>query len=186
MRYLVRFGPTVLGRAELLQSIRSIASTVGANAQNPKWTSYGALEIDVFAPSRADFELFLAAVEPLASLDFSRDLNTAPPHLSDEELFLEARNYFNSERYWECHEVLEGAWRQMQGAEKRYVQGIILVCAAFVHHQKGEGAVALSVLKRASKQLDLGEETYHGIDVTALKLKVEQMISAGAFEVFRI
>jgi hypothetical protein len=144
------------------------------------------LELDIFAPSKADIETFLAAVEPLGSFEFWRDLNLAPQHKTEEELFSEARRYFNSERYWECHEVLEGAWRLMNGDEKRCVQGIILVCAAFVHHQKGEDEVALNVLKRALRQLDFGTPRYHGIGVSSLRRRVGNIISSGRFETFRI
>ncbi len=186
MRFLVRFGQSAGTRAGFLSSMRSIAKAVGAEARNPKWTSHGALELDIFVPSKADFETFLAATEPLGKLEFFRDLNLAPAHISEEELFSEARSYFNAERYWECHEVLEGAWRNLQGEEKRYVQGIILVCAAFVHLQKGEEGVAMSVLKRASKQLGFGETVYQGFDVRSFKQQVEEIITKGRFEVFRI
>ncbi len=186
MRYLIRFPPSSTVRETFLNSVKSFARATGAEARNPKWTSYGALEIDVFVPSKAGFDTFLAVAEPLGKLEFIRDLNHAPPHLSDEELFGEARNYFNAERYWECHETLEGAWQRMKGEEKSYVQGIILVCAAFVHHQKGEEEVALGVLKRALSQLDLGAQSLHGIEVGPFKKNVERIISTGSFEFFSV
>ena len=163
-----------------------MARSVGADIRNPKWTSHGALEVDVFAPSKADLETLIAAAEPLATFEFVRDLTVAPPHKSDDQLFSEARGYFNSERYWECHEVLETAWRVLSGEEKLYLQGIILVCAAFVHHQKGEAEIALSVLKRALKQLDFGATRYHGIDVASLRRHAERIASSGEFEIFSI
>jgi hypothetical protein len=186
MRYLVRIVPDNVLRGTLLSSIRAVARSVGVDVRNPKWTSYGALEVDVFAQSRADFDTFLAAAEPLVIPEFVRDLNVAPPYMTDEQLFTEARKCFNSERYWECHEILEGAWRHMSGGEKRYVQGVILVCAAFVHHQKGEDKVAQGVLTRALRQLDIESPTYHGIEVGALKRQVERMASSGRFETFDI
>jgi len=186
MRYLVRINSHTYRNLKLFRSVRSVARFLGVDARNPKWTSYGALELDIFAPSRADLETFLTAAEPLGTLEFVTDLEGPPPHRSDYELFSKARDYFNSERYWECHEVLEGAWRLMTGEEKLYVQGIILVCAAFVHHQKGEGYVALSVLKRALRQLDYKAKDFHGIEVNSLKRHTEQIISSGRFEVFRI
>jgi hypothetical protein len=186
MRYLVRMNPHGVLRDALLSSIRAVARSVGVDVRNPKWTSYGALEVDVFAQSKADLDTFLAAAEPLVVLEFVRDLNVAPPYMTDDELFAEARKCFNSERYWECHEILEGAWRHMSGAEKRYVQGVILVCAAFVHHQKDEDKVALGVLRRALRQLDIESPTYHGIDVGALKRQVERIAFSGRFEAFRI
>ena len=186
MRYLIRMARRKDPRDALLPSIKAVAKSVGVDARNPKWTSYGALELDIFAPSKASMDTFLAATVTLGRLEFWRDLNVAPRYKTEEELFLEARRFFNSERYWECHEVLEGAWRLSRGDEKRYLQGIILVCAAFVHHQKGEDEVALSVLGRAVKQLDFGAPRYNGIEVNSLRRRVESMISSGRFEIFEI
>lgn len=155
-------------------------------ARNPKWTSYGALEIDIFAKSAGDFAVFLAAVEPLARVEFSNDLNVAPPHRTKKELIEEARGYFNSERYWEAHEALESVWRTAAGEEKRYLQGLILVCAAFVHQQKAEGEVALGVLRRASRQLSYGIDPYYGIGVEKLNNRVRRILSNGRFQVFSI
>ena len=186
MRFLIRLVPPASDREVYLRTIRSIAKSVGAEARNPKWTSYGALELDVFSQSREDFEVFMSATEPLATIEFSRDLNVAPRFQTREQLFREAIEYFNSERYWECHEVLESAWRVLAGEEKLYVQGIILVCAAFVHQQKAEEGVAFGVLNRASKQLDFGAETYHGIRVTALRDNVKKILATKRFFVFEI
>lgn len=170
----------------LLTAIRTVAKTLGASPRNPKWTSYGALELDVFTPSRADFELFVSAVRPLAEVEFTKDLNLVPLHKAEPRLFDEARRLFNDERYWECHEVLEGLWRSKKGEEKSLLQGVILVCAAFVHHQKGEEAVALGVLARAIKQLSFPERNYGGFDVPALKRNVDEIIQSREFVNFRV
>ena len=184
MRFLIRLRATGLAGEKLLAAARAVAKSLGVTPRNPKWTSYGALELDVFAPAGGDFELFVSAMKPLAGVEFTRDLNLAPAHRTDPELFEEARRLFNGERYWECHEVLEGVWRTKQGAEKTLLQGMILVCAAFVHHQKGEEAVALGVLGRAVKQLDF--RAYGGFDVPALKSDVDAIIRSGEFAVFKI
>ncbi|MDV3243835.1 MAG: DUF309 domain-containing protein [Nitrososphaerales archaeon] len=169
-----------------LGTVRSVAGAVMVEVRNPKWTSYGALEVDVFANSPNDFALFLAAVEPLATVEFSRNLHETPPSMTKEALVEEARAYFNSERYWESHENLEAVWRNLAGEEKRFVQGVILVCAAFVHHQKREEAVALGVLRRAAEQLSYGEENYYGIDVARLQSEVGRILALGRFQVFRL
>ena len=123
---------------------------------NPKWTSYGALEVDVFAGTDPDCETFLAAVEPLGEAEFTRNLSQATPALSTQETVDEARSLFNHERFWEGHEVLESLWRVSTGAEKSLVQGIILVCAAYVHVQKDEEEVALGVASRGRPETGLG------------------------------
>lgn len=186
LRFLVRLRSPHGNGNQFLDSVRALARSVMVEARNPKWTSYGALEVDVFAKSKEDFTLFLAAVEPLAKLEFSRDLNVAQPHLTKAETVLEARAYFNSERYWEAHETLESAWRNVAGEEKRYLQGLILVCAALVHHQKGEEQVAFGILRRAAKQLSYERDVYYGIDVATLSLHVGEILSSEGFRVFRI
>jgi uncharacterized protein len=186
LRFLVRFTPSDIPRDDFLATMRRLAKSTGSEARNPKWTSHGALELDIFSPSRPDFDIFLAAVNPIAKTEFTKDLNVAPPFKTEGELFAEAKELFNSERYWECHEVLEGIWRQKHGDEKRFLQGIILVCAAYVHHQKGEQSVALSVLRRASKQLDYPASEYGGFNVDVLKRNVEKVLRTEKFDNFRV
>ncbi len=154
--------------------------------RNPKWTTYGALELDLFCNVRSDLDLFLAAANPLAEPEFVTDLNKAAEHMSDDEILAKARCLFNAERYWECHEVLEGLWRQKHGFEKRFLQGVILVCAAFVHHQKGKDEVALGVLKRAASQLDFPAAEYGGLRPSELSQKVREMLRKGRLTGFRL
>jgi hypothetical protein len=185
VRFLIRIVPLPAG-GDSLTSVRRIASGLGVQVLNPKWTSYGALEVDLFAPSRSGVELALAALEPLGVLEFAHDLSEAPRHLTPDETVGEARALFNAERYWESHEVLEGLWRTLEGEDKRYVQGVILVCAAFVHHQKGEDGVGLGVLKRAEAQLDYPRASYLGIDVRRLKESVARVKDSAELRPFRI
>jgi hypothetical protein len=186
MRFLVRFAESDLPRERMLTAVRDVGRALGADIRNPKWTSYGALELDIFCSTQADFELFLSAVTPLFNTEFVHDLNKAPAHMSEPELFVESRVYFNAERYWECHEVLEGVWRQKQGAEKSLLQGLILVCAAFVHYQKGEEEVALRVLARGAKQLDFDSPKYGGIDLASLQANVQSILEKKKFSNFRV
>jgi len=186
IRFLVRLRPRDGGGQSFLRTIRSLADSVMTEARNPKWTSYGALEIDVFAHSASDFDLFLSAASPLADVEFSKNLNEVPIAKPKELLIDEGRTYFNSERYWECHEVLESVWRTVSGIEKRYVQGVILVCAAFVHHQKGEEEIASGVLARALEQLSFEKEDYYGISVSGLRKEVETILKDGRFHNFRL
>lgn len=186
MRFLVRLVDSSVQGDSLLATVKALARSVGVEARNPKWTSYGALEMDIFCPTRADFDLFISAVSPLAKQEFVTDLNHAPLHKPEEELLSEARDYFNAERYWECHETLEGIWRQKHGDEKCLLQGIILVCAAFVHHQKGEDAVALGILRRAAKQLEFPLPVYGGFRVGLLKNQVAAMLAENRLKIFRV
>lgn len=186
MRFLIRVSPSMVPRERLYQTVRSVARALGLDPRDPKWTSYGALELDVFAPTRVDFDLFVSAVEPLATFEFTKDLNFPPPHKAEAELLAEARELFNAERYWECHEVLEGVWRVKQGKEKSLLQGLILVCAAFVHSQKGEDNVALGVLRRSVPQLEYPGPHFGGIDLELLRHNVRTMLETSNFTNFTL
>ena len=185
MRFLIRLKAPEAPPARLLAAVSAIARTFGADPRNPKWTSYGALELDVFSATRADFDLFVSAARPLAEFEFTKDLNVAPPHKDEGALFEEARSLFNAERYWESHEVLEGVWRNKHGEEKRLLQGIILVCAAFVHHQKGEPQVAMGVLKRSVPLLEYPGD-YGGFRVARIRKDVQNLIGTGSIANFRV
>ncbi len=185
LRFLIRLKERD-PQESFLGTVRALAREFGAEAKNPKRTSYGALELDVFAPSPPDFELFVASLEPLAEPEFTKDLSVPLPFRDEAELFSEARSLFNAERYWECHEVLEGAWRTKEGDERRLVQGMILVCAAFVHHQKGEDPVALGILQRAIRQLDFSRASFGEFRVDSLRTNSEQILVGQKFFCFSV
>jgi uncharacterized protein len=153
---------------------------------NPKRTSYGALEIDVFAETKADFETFLAAVAPLGRIEFARDLQEVQPHLEKDAAVAEAVSLFNAERFWEAHEVLESIWREALGEEKTLLQGLILVCAAFVHVQKDESEVAIGIIKRTLPKLSWAESAYHGIPVASVRTRLQRMLDRGALSLFEL
>ncbi|MDG6913664.1 MAG: DUF309 domain-containing protein [Nitrososphaerota archaeon] len=185
MRYLIRIKERD-SRVNLLEAVKTLAGEFGAEAKNPKRTSYGALELDIFATSSVSFERFVASLAPLGEPEFTRDLNVPMQFRMEAELFSEARSLFNAERYWECHEVLEGAWRVKDGDEKRQLQGMILVCAAFVHHQKGEDSVALGILERAVRLLNLQNAQFGAFRVDLLKAEAEQILTTRNFFCFTV
>lgn len=185
MRFLVRMVPT--GEpAPTLRAVKGVASSIGGKAVNAKRTSYGAVEVDVFVPSRSDFDLFLAAVEPFGKVEFYRDLQEPSRSMTPEEIIAEAMALFNQERFWETHEVLESVWRISDGEEKTLLQGLILVCAALVHEQKGEPDVALGVARRALLLFNSKRTKYHGIDLQQLRRRLEDWLSTRDVAQFRI
>jgi hypothetical protein len=185
-RFLLRVVPNEPDRQRFLSSLKSLGGSLGASVKHPRWTSYGALEIDVFAPSVQDFQLFVATLEPLSKIEFTKNLDDVPPFKPKDEVLEEAKGYFNAERYWECHETLESVWRPAKGDEKSLVQGIILVCAALVHEQRGERDVALGIYRRALPQIAWSGRTYQGIDIPRLRRNVESSLAKGELPPFKI
>jgi uncharacterized protein len=98
--------------------------------------------------------------------------------IEKEEALKRAKQYFNDEKYWECHEVLEGVWKNTHEGEKDLVQGIILVAAALVHYQKNENDICLSIMKRAMEKLSSSSGMYHDIDMDKFRKITQDMISS--------
>jgi uncharacterized protein len=106
--------------------------------------------------------------------------------LKIEESLILAKKLFNEEKYWITHEVLEGVWKKAYGDEKDLLNGLILVAAAFVHYQKNEKDIALSIMRRALKKLVAANEKYFGIDVVSIKSQVSEMVKSSTIRNFRI
>jgi len=131
------------------------------------------IELDV-SVHKNNLELLVEKLVSIGQIDHSR-------HIVEEEIeknqsIKDGIFYFNNERFWECHEALEGAWKQCTGDEKELIQGLILVAAALVHYQKYENVVCLSVLGRALKKLHNKSGEYYKINVDRVKQKIIEML----------
>jgi predicted metal-dependent hydrolase len=92
---------------------------------------------------------------------------------------------FNEERFWECHEALEQAWHIAKGVERDAIQSIILTAAAFVHYQKGEEEICLSILKRARAKM-ASAKTYEIIDLEGLQSNIDGILESGKIRLFKL
>jgi uncharacterized protein len=95
-----------------------------------------------------------------------------------EEAISEGVSYFNNERFWECHEILEGVWKNCDGNEKFLVQGLILVAAGLVHYQKDEDSICISIFNRALEKLEYANGQYYNIDIDKIKKIVNEMTNS--------
>jgi predicted metal-dependent hydrolase len=123
----------------------------------------------------------LAKIAPLASYT-----EIAEKAVEKEYAIEYAKSLFNNERYWECHEALEGVWKHASGDEKKLLQGMILTCAAFVHSQKDEDDICLSVLKRSIEKLQDAKGVYYGIDTDRFKHIVADILATKSIQYFKI
>ena len=86
--------------------------------------------------------------------------------------------YFNNERFWECHEILESVWKNCDGNEKFLVQGLILVAAGLVHYQKDEDSICISIFNRALEKLENSNGQYYNIDIDKIKKTLNKIINS--------
>jgi hypothetical protein len=67
----------------------------------------------------------------------------------------DALGLFNSGKYWEAHEALEGIWRPLDdGAEALVIQGLIQAAAALLHQARGNSHGTRAVGNAALEKLD--------------------------------
>ena len=131
------------------------------------------IELDI-SVHKNNLELLL---EKLSSIGQNYDSRIIiEEEMEKDQLVKDGISYFNNERFWECHEALEGAWKQSNGEEKELIQGLILVAAALVHYQKAEDDICLSVLGRALEKLNDKSGQYCRINVDDVKQKVIEML----------
>jgi len=140
-----------------------------------------ALEFDLFVKNENELHEVENIFSKSAKILTVKKLDIAPMALSKAQTMIEAKNLFNDERYWECHEILEGLWRVLKGDEKILVQAMILVCASFVHFQRNETAVAISMLQRYRSRLKWPDEFYEGVDMQKLRDGVAEFLLEESF-----
>jgi len=92
---------------------------------------------------------------------------------------------FNEERFWESHEALEQAWHIAKGVERDAIQSVILTAAAFVHYQKGEEEICLSIMKRARAKLAL-VRACEVIDFDGLEGNIDGILDAEKVQLFKL
>ena len=131
------------------------------------------IELDV-SVHKNNLELLLDKLSLIGQTDHSRLI--IEEEIEKEQLVKDGISYFNNERFWECHEALEGAWKQSKGDEKELIQGLILIAAALVHYQKDEDDICLSVLGRALEKLRDKSGRYCEINVDSVKQKTIEML----------
>ncbi|WP_243032385.1 DUF309 domain-containing protein [Thermus altitudinis] len=86
------------------------------------------------------------------------------------------RSLWEAGRYFEAHEVLEGAWREAQGEEKRFLQGLILLAAAL--HQGKLGRGGMRNLKKAEGKLLGLPSPFLGLDWRPLWQEARRRLGA--------
>ena len=131
------------------------------------------IELDV-SIHKSNLELLIEKLVSIGNIDNSRHI--IEEKIEKNQLIKDGIFYFNNERFWECHEALEGAWKQSIGDEKELIQGLILVAAGLVHYQKDEDMICLSILGRALKKLRSKSGEYYQINVDKVKQKTIEML----------
>jgi predicted metal-dependent hydrolase len=167
---------------EILHQARDLVIGMNAHVRLARIaTSF--IEFDVAIETK-DVDVVIDKLAPIGDLDNLR-------HIVEEEIEMDQGIkdgifYFNSERFWECHEAFEGVWKQCFGREKELVQGIILVAVAYAHAQENELRIGVAMLTRALEKLGSSPSMYHSIDVERIRTKSVEMQKINDLVLFEI
>lgn len=182
MMHLKNTGYTPQDTGKLLLKARQLTSGMNVIIRDAR-ASTKYVEFDV-SVDKSKINTVAEILAPIAPLDHAR--HVVEEHIEKEEAIKMGISYFNDERFWEAHEVLEGVWKKCYEGEKELVQGIILAAAAMVHYQKAEDDICLSVLGRAQAKLARAAGMYHGINIDALRQKIQEIKNSAQISLFTI
>ena len=176
MRFLIRLENDKIKPKDSMKKQREIQQLVQKGKVGNLRVTNKALEFDLFAKNMDELNDAQYIFSKIAKILTVKRLDLLPTVPDKAKTIIEAKHLFNDERYWECHEILENLWRVFKGDEKTLVQAIILVCAAFVHFQKNEADVAISMLQRYQSKMNWHDRFYGGIDLEKLREGVAEII----------
>ena len=132
------------------------------------------IELDISISKEEKIENIIDSLKEISSL--KEFVEVRERVYKKKEAIERSIQLFNAEKYWWSHEVLEGIWKIASGSEKELLNGLILVSAAFVHDQKNEKEISLSILQRALIKLFSSSGTYYAINVDIIKEKIKNII----------
>ena len=158
----------------VLRKIRDLTDAVEIISRDCR-ISPNFIELDISFPKYQDINHVLKLLKKISPIKEAVEVKER--HLSKDEAINNAINLFNEEKYWWSHESLEMVWKESTGEEKQLLNGLILVCAAFVHQQKDEFNICLSMLDRSMlKFSDVKISMYHGLNIDKIKEKIRKIL----------
>ena len=95
-----------------------------------------------------------------------------------DRLYREGLEAFNSGRFFEAHELWEDIWRDTLGPDKKFLQGLIQVAAAFHHHSRANLLGARKLLGAGLLKLEDFPTAHGGLEIEALRAAVRDWIDA--------
>jgi uncharacterized protein len=166
----------------LKNKARELASAGGITIRDTRVSRFH-IEFDISIP---DYDKIANVAYLFREIgDYSSSYHVIEKRRGKKEAISEAKYYFNEEKYWIAHEILESIWKESKGLEKELIGGLILICAAYVHYQKAEEEICISILTRATKKLTNANGTYYDFDVDKMKHRICDIISSGKATVFK-
>jgi len=85
-----------------------------------------------------------------------------------DRLYLKGLEAFNSGRFYEAHELWEEVWLETPNPDKKFLQGLIQVAAAFHHFSRANLRGTRNLLRAGLLKLDCFPEVHGGLEIAPL------------------
>ena len=95
-----------------------------------------------------------------------------------KRLFQAGLDAFNSERFYDAHELWEEVWLQTLHPEKMFLQGLIQVAAAFHHYSKANPLGTQKLLFAGIVKLENFPGVHRGLELEPLRASVRRWLAA--------
>jgi hypothetical protein len=95
-----------------------------------------------------------------------------------DRLYLRGLEEFNSGRFYEAHEHWEEVWLETPNPDKKFLQGLIQVAAAFHHYSRANLLGTRNLLREGLLKLDCFQEIHGGLEIEALREAVRGWLAA--------
>jgi predicted metal-dependent hydrolase len=92
------------------------------------------------------------------------------------EKFSDGTEHFNSRRFFESHESWEEIWLKSEGAERRRLQGLIQIAAAFHHHSRANLEGTESLLRAGLEKISDAPAHHWGLNLGLLRSEVKKWL----------
>lgn len=88
--------------------------------------------------------------------------------MANPQLLSNASDLFNRKLYFECHELLEDAWREALGEERQFLQGLIMLSVAMYHVAAENYIGAVNLFEKGLARLEPFLPERDGLDLDEL------------------
>jgi predicted metal-dependent hydrolase len=86
-----------------------------------------------------------------------------------DHLYEKGLEAFNSSHFYDAHEHWEEVWLETPNPDKKFLQGLIQVAAAFHHYSRANLAGTRNLLRAGLLKLDCFPEVHGGLEIDALR-----------------
>jgi uncharacterized protein len=95
----------------------------------------------------------------------------------ESNAFARGTRQFNARRFWHAHESWEEIWLHAAEPEKRFLQGIIQISAAFYHHQRKNLVGTRTLLRRGLEKVERFPPRHRSLRLEELRRAVREWLA---------